>query len=749
MGWIGTALGLGSLAAAAYLLARHGFRQAAGPSRWLGGVVLGWAWVTWGVEILGSLGHLGRWPLVLWSAGAIPIAGAVALLRPGPADPEVAPRAPARPGLAATIAVGLVLWASYRIGLVSLLFPVKVVSDGPIYHLYFAARWWKAGRVFPVATPFGEVGATYFWANGEAWFAWLMTLWGGDAWAKLGQVPFLAAATAAVHAMARRAGASASSATVASAWFASVAPLLLYTFEPNVDVLFVAGYLLACSFFLRYALGDDGLGSLALGAIAAGLGMGTKPTGIVFFPPLIALATIPILARTRTARGRLGHLAALAILPATTAGFWPIRNALLTGNPLYPLRVEAFGRAWLPGWFGPGAMSRSPYYIPVGYGGALVDILLAVLDPRTMPLWLLALLGAWAIGRRGRDAPPRWVWWFSALALANLALYWLAIPYRTQQRFMLQALGLASVPLALTIDRAAWVRAAAVVMLALHILTPQVWPVALEEHEVPWDRDARIPNVMPSAVGLPIDAASLRDQLGRPGPRRWLETTILLGVGAFPLAWLWLGLPGSKGLRRPAAALAGSVGLAAAGAWWLGGPARQAFPAYPDFYVGWTELELRSGPRGVRVAYAGTSIPYYLLGGSLRNEVRYVNIDRHRDWLMHDYHAAARSLGLPETWDDPFPGWDRLRPDYAAWLANLRAEGIEILAVTRVNFQQGGQHNIADRDFFPIERAWAESHPESFEPIHGVAPPDPWIRLYRVRHGENPGISTDRGARPH
>ena len=74
----------------------------------------------------------------------------------------------------------------------SLLLAVKVVSDGPIYHLYFAARWWKAGRLFLVAAPFGENAATYFPANGDLWFTWLMASWGGDRLAKVGQAPFLA-----------------------------------------------------------------------------------------------------------------------------------------------------------------------------------------------------------------------------------------------------------------------------------------------------------------------------------------------------------------------------------------------------------------------------------------------------------------------------------------------------------------------------------------------------------------------------
>ncbi len=105
-------------------------------------------------------------------------------------------------------------------------------------------------------------------------------------------------------------------------------------------------------------------------------------------------------------------------------------------------------------------------------------------------------------------------------------------------------------------------------------------------------------------------------------------------------------------------------------------------PGFPDFYFGWLDFESRCGPAGVRVAYAGTDLPYYLLGQGLRNEVRYVNIDRHPDWLLHDYHleAMAHNQG---TWPNSRPGWDRIRPDYRAWVDNLDAEGIQLLVVTR------------------------------------------------------------------
>jgi len=160
-------------------------------------------------------------------------------------------------------------------------------------------------------------------------------------------------------------------------------------------------------------------------------------------------------------------------------------------------------------------------------------------------------------------------------------------------------------------------------------------------------------------------------------------------------------------------------------------PRRLFFPAFRDFYAGWMQLDARSGPEGSRVAYAGTNIPYYLMGVGLRNDVRYVNISGPQDWQMHDYHRRSREQGQG-LWPTSRPGWDRGGGDYDDWLANLRSERIQLLVVTRVNPGEG-PHNVADAENFPIERRWADAHPEVFEPLYGVDERDVWFRLYRVR----------------
>ena len=103
-------------------------------------------------------------------------------------------------------------------------------------------------------------------------------------------------------------------------------------------------------------------------------------------------------------------------------------------------------------------------------------------------------------------------------------------------------------------------------------------------------------------------------------------------------------------------------------------PRLRFYPAFPDFFAGWLQLESRSGTAGSRVAYAGTNIPYYLLASGLRNEVRYVNINRHRDWLLHDYHRQAMERGQG-NWPNSRPGWDRIRARLSGVARQPRVRG--------------------------------------------------------------------------
>jgi hypothetical protein len=731
-----TLLGLaanGLLAAGSYGIAGAGLRQPRGVPRWLAAALIFWTSTTLGLELLGSAGAIVTYSILIGS-GLIALVGVATwwFRREGPAEPSQAVDAPA--GWDATVSLAMVLCAALVFAIPSMVAAVKVVSDGPIYHLYFAARWWKAGRLLLVAAPFGENAATYFPANGDLWFTWLIATWEGDTLAKVGQAPFLLLAGAAAYGCSRLLGVGRSAATIAACWFVTSTPLLIYSFEPNVDTIFVAGYLLATYFFLRYARADGGTPALVLGALAAGEALATKPTGIVFVPPLLAVVIAGLLIERRPRTDRLRHAAIVALGPLVTGGYWFLRDAWLTANPLYPLDVRVMGRTLWAGWYGSEAMRTSTYYLPPGQLGALADIVLALLDPRLAPIWFVAVAGAWAFGNPRTRALRPWIGLFALGAVINVVLYWVVIPYRTQQRFMLQALGLAVVPLAATLDRGRSLRIGATVFLGLHILTPQTWPFADREAAIPWDLSP-VPNTIGSLVVL---FPRIEPGYDRARPTIPSVRPVLLGLilAAIVMVWAWRrarDAGGSRFVWRILAALATLtflvLGYVEVGRRALD-PMFRFYPPFRDFYAGWRAFDSSCGPRGARVAYAGTNIPYYLLGQGLRNEVRYINLDRHRHWLLHDYHREALARGQGR-WPNSRPGWDRLHPDYPAWLDNLDAEGIQLLVVTRVNAAEG-PHNVADAEGFPIERQWADTHPDRFVPLYGQNERDPWFRLYRV-----------------
>jgi hypothetical protein len=348
--------------------------------------------------------------------------------------------------------------------------------------------------------------------------------------------------------------------------------------------------------------------------------------------------------------------------------------------------------------------------------------------------------------------PVRLVAIFSIMAVVNIVLYWVCIPYRTQQRFMLHALGLAVVPLALTLETGRWLRHAGAFLLWLHLLTPQNWPFPIGQDGAPWDLTPVIPNVLGSPVPLFSRIDKVIAERGSTGSTLSLGLLCAIFLIAVLMTAAWTRISARCPRQRrlwTSAVVAAALFLA------LGyldvrrdgiDPRMQFYPPFREFWVGWLNLELRSGRLGSRVAYAGTNIPYYLLASGLRNGVRYVNIDRHRDWLLHDYHRAALADGIG-NWPNTRPGWDRLHPDLGAWLENLDAEGIQLLVVTYVNPMEGS-HNVADRDKFPIERQWADSHPERFEPLYGVRESDPWFRLYRLRPTKTDPSSRTVGAVP-
>ncbi|HEU5115324.1 MAG TPA: 4-amino-4-deoxy-L-arabinose transferase, partial [Isosphaeraceae bacterium] len=387
--------------------------------------------------------------------------------------------------------------------------------------------------------------------------------------------------------------------------------------------------------------------------------------------------------------------AALVLSALVPSAYWYGRNVLLTGNPLYPAHVEVLGWTIWPGWYPRSAMRTSPYYFSGRDLGFLIDTVFTVFDLRMLPLWLGALGGLWAVRRSDRRPEDRWVWGLSALAILNLALFWVVIPYRTQQRFMFPAVALAAIPLARLLDRSSLLRWLAVGLLALHLLTPWDWPFFPHLSRY----TPRSAPLTPIPTSFPELLARLRD------PRRSLHLIPIFVVGPLTpgCVFFWARWWRSRSLGRLLSAAFTLLLIAVLSVVGNLPPSLThwpVFPYFPQYLRAWQAVNYFSGPQGATIAYAGTDIPYYLFGSDLKNNVVYVNIDDHPSWLMHDYHRTASERGEPVLWETSRPGWGRLNADINAWVQNLADAQVDYLVVARCRPEQG-PFNIADEEGFP------------------------------------------------
>lgn len=666
--------------------------------RVLATAVTGFTVVVVSLEILGLVGLINRASL----ATICVLTGALGLVRwataTGSSNPHSALPS-GRLGVLSLVVIALAVWAALLYLLFGLVFAVEPISDAPIYHLRFAASWMRTGSLGLVPTPFGEEAATYFPANGDLWLTWLMSTGMGPL-VKVGEWPFLVVGAAALYGLARRAEAPWPAAILPAALWATLPIILLQSSIATVDLVWTAFYFIAAYFLLRWlaASGSEGRGLMLLFGLAAGIVLGTKAVGGVF----VILLLVPVVGALacRAHRGR--HLVWLTFGLFVPSAYWYGRNVWLTGNPLYPLELSLFGRVFAEGWYGRSAMVATAYHVPISAWHTFVARLGLVAGGIGLALAVIGMASGWVQALRPSTAPGarRALGLFSSVAAAQGLLYWYVVPYNTQERFLSAAFGFAFLPLAAVVAGQPMLHTLVCLLLGWQIIT------SLRLHD------------NPLAVGSP-----------------WVPLALPASILLAAVALTWA--------RRARVILAGAVVVlgcyvaARPAATWLAERPLLRFYPRTEFamhlWPGWEILERVVPATGSRIAYTGTNLPYYLLGIGLRNEVEYVNINAHLDWLPHDYHRARRAGARAR---DPWPQWYRTEADFESWLANLRRRQIEFLFVARENRHGRLDVGPATLPRFPIEKEWADTHPERFVDLGPFRYPPgmiPWVRVYRVR----------------
>ncbi len=561
-------------------------------------------------------------------------------------------------GCAIAAALALRLWA----GLHKSVFLYDTLS----YHLHAPVTWLRDRRLEIVPAVFGDPAPAYAPSNVELWFLFLLAPLGSDYLAGSGQIPFAALAVLAVAATVREAGGRREAALAAGLAFFLVPEIWQQAPTAMTDLGMAALLLASLPFALRLRRAPA-TGDCLTCAAALGLALGAKYVGALLVVPF---ATAAALAAVRHRRPGLRDLVVIGVVLLATGGFWYARNAIVTGNPFYP--VSAPG---LPGLYGRAAMRAWDYHLPVGDLRAL-GRMLAAAGIGFSVAGTLSLL---------RARPPIEL----ALAAALGALFWIAVPYQ-ESRFLFAAFGIAAIALG---------RAAA---------RPPAWlgwgalAVALSGELLEFPTPERLALVPIGLLGAALAVVWRRLPPSVRRPTAVAGTLTLLVAGAAALA---VGL-GHYRARDPGYALGDEID----GAWsWLGTHVQQA-----------------------SVAYAGANLAFPLSGRNLSNRVTYVNVAGGPGDLLHDFGRRAGpakdDTGSGASSAEPAPYRDGA--DFATWMRNLRAANTDVLFVAAM-YPIVRRGIAADDEGFPLERAWADAHPAVFSlryaspaaRIYGMASP--------------------------
>lgn len=224
--------------------------------------------------------------------------------------------------------------------------------DGLYYHLPALHEWAVAGRVAWLASP-PDVPFVNYPLGVEATTFLLHRLHGAESLLNAGNLWYWPLAVLAVVVIAGRLGASPAWAWLAGALVPGSPVLVAQSLTCYTDPAFAATVLasLAATMLVLFPAGGARAGTWALWGAALGLMAGAKGSGVPFALVDVVLVVAVLAWRERGAIARRWPQLLLAAGAAlATGGYWYLRNALLTGNPVHPIRVAIGHKVIFPGY---------------------------------------------------------------------------------------------------------------------------------------------------------------------------------------------------------------------------------------------------------------------------------------------------------------------------------------------------------------------------------------------------------------
>lgn len=391
--------------------------------------------------------HLVPAMLGLLSRAAVLVTAMLALavvwrfVSPAPAEREPPPE-PLAPSGGGSSAIAIVAAACTAVCALAYFGRVATVpatgTDFMNYHLPVLARWIQTGSIWDNIEYLAYFSTGTYPHNGEVLFLSTILPFKNDAFVRLISFPLIALVGASAYAVARELRAPVSTAALFSAVIVSTPSVMVTALDRmKADSLMLAAFGAGLLFMVRHRR-TRRAGDLMLAGLGLGLALGATWNGATAVLALLAVWTIA----SCVDRGGVGKVlpdaAALAAIVAAAGGVWLVRNLVVTGNPVFPLKVAVAGITIFDAPFDP---VRATYGATVGRYLTDTEVLRQSILPEyrvafgltgiVVGLGVVLAAGLALTGRHRRGNGGRAAGLILALAAAALAIFigYLSLPY--------------------------------------------------------------------------------------------------------------------------------------------------------------------------------------------------------------------------------------------------------------------------------------------------------------------------------
>ncbi|MFN8103511.1 MAG: hypothetical protein U0U69_03535 [Acidimicrobiia bacterium] len=222
--------------------------------------------------------------------------------------------------------------------LASVLFASDAANDSTLYHRAMVAAWYRTNTIWRIGAFENGVYEGAFWSNGDTFGMWVVVPFARDYLLQLCSFVWAAGTFCALVAAARTLRLRTWPAVVvASAVLCSWGVVYGQLATFHVDLLTLQAAVVLIWTGLLWLRGDRRLRWMVLAGLAAGLAAGTKQAAL----PIAAILVV-VLAVQAFRKHMWAHGTVLALCTLVPALIWPLRNLVLTGNPLWPFAFGPF-----------------------------------------------------------------------------------------------------------------------------------------------------------------------------------------------------------------------------------------------------------------------------------------------------------------------------------------------------------------------------------------------------------------------